>query len=188
MSVFTKEEIRDMLIAVVVISFIFSMPNFQTAFLESAVIVVIAFLTHELAHKFMARRFGSAAVFKVWPMGLLIGLVFSIIGIKFIAPGAVVISAYKFGRWKFNMPHIKMKEVGIISAVGPLTNILIAAIFLSFPGSFFTKLVSINSFLALFNLLPIQPLDGSKVFGWKPWVWFLMILISFILILRFAIF
>ncbi|MDO5826532.1 MAG: site-2 protease family protein, partial [Methanosphaera sp.] len=40
---------------------------------------------------------------------------------------------------------------------------------------------SVNSFLALFNLLPIPPLDGSKVIRWNLPLWLITIVISGIL-------
>jgi len=47
---------------------------------------------------------------------------------------------------------------------------------LFYPLTFFTGLISsigefgvfINLWLALFNFLPIGPLDGKKIFHWKP--------------------
>ncbi len=65
---------------------------------------------------------------------------------------------------------------GIVGAAGPTSNILIALIFgllirysalLPFlPGSFFqiaTFITFLNIVLAVFNLIPIPPLDGSKI-------------------------
>jgi Zn-dependent protease len=42
--------------------------------------------------------------------------------------------------------------------------------------------VSINSWLAFFNLLPLPPLDGSKVIVWKWQVWLLLIGIASFLV------
>jgi Zn-dependent protease len=62
-----------------------------------------------------------------------------------------------------------------VSAAGPVSNLVLAMIFsavlrlgLANPGlmqlAYFG--VSINIFLALFNLVPIPPLDGSHILAW----------------------
>ncbi|MEM3799995.1 MAG: site-2 protease family protein, partial [Thermoprotei archaeon] len=38
-------------------------------------------------------------------------------------------------------------------------------------GYVFAKTSSINVFLGFFNILPIPPLDGQKVFAWSKPVW-----------------
>ncbi|MDZ4228122.1 MAG: site-2 protease family protein, partial [Candidatus Levybacteria bacterium] len=65
------------------------------------------------------------------------------------------------------------KDLALVSLAGPLTNVLIAIIaslILRFiPYSIFYYLLSVvvqlNLLLAIFNLLPIPPLDGSKIFA-----------------------
>lgn len=180
MTIFSTEEIRDIAIAIAALTIIFAFPSYSNIF-EWLIIVVLAFLLHELAHKFVARKYGSLAFFKAWPFGILIGLVFMLLGLKFVAPGAVVIYPYRFGRWKH--PHVTLREMGIIAASGPAVNILLALIFVGLPGFFFSRLAFINAFLAFFNLLPVKPLDGSKVFAWKTWFWFAMQLISILLVI-----
>ena len=66
----------------------------------------------------------------------------------------------------YNLKNLKRDPI-LIALAGPLTNIILALIF-----SFFYKFfpldaliygVRINLILAIFNLLPIPPLDGSKL-------------------------
>lgn len=74
-----------------------------------------------------------------------------------------------------------MKDFALVSVAGPLTNILLALIasgiaHLAFPHMSFIELGSVNVFglflsyviqinlaLGIFNLVPIPPLDGSKL-------------------------
>ncbi len=129
------------------------------------------FVLHELMHKFTSERYGFRAQFRMWPQGLLLALLLSAFtGFVFAAPGATYIEGY----------GIRTKENGVISIAGPLTNIVIALIFFplifinggspivfeaGFLGSY------INIFLAAFNLLPIMPLDGAKVWRWNKMIW-----------------
>src|SRR3989344_1436052 len=185
---FTKMELRDIAIATLVLTLIFSFSAYPSISLSvdrlipAFIVVVTAFILHEMAHKFMAIKYRCDAYFKIWPQGLLLGLLTMFLPFKFVAPGATVIHPHRHGRWMFKESRLTVKEVGVIGAVGPMVNIVLALIFLPFAGlSLFNTLFSINAYLAFFNLLPIPPLDGSKVIAWTPWMWFFMIVLSGIL-------
>lgn len=187
MQLFTREEIRDLLIAVLAITLVFSFkpipnPGIDPRFPYFAIIVIIAFVFHELAHKFVAQKFGCAAFFKLWPYGIIFGLLLMLLGPKFVAPGAVMIYPFTFGRWGYRVIRLTTYENGLIALAGPAVNLFFALIFSLFQGWFFNLLVYINAWLAFINLLPIPPLDGSKVIAWKIWIWVFMIAISFILV------
>ena len=132
------------------------------------------FLLHELGHKFVAQRYGAWAEYRMYPMGLLMALVFSFLGFLFAAPGAVYIQG-----------RISRKQNGLISLAGPLTNILFGTSFivlwLAFPSlglwsSAFNWVGVLSLFLAGFNLIPLGPLDGKKVFNWSPTTWVLAVI------------
>jgi len=183
---FKKEEVRDLILSALAIALIFSFPHFQN-FLEYLAIVALSFILHELGHKFSAEKFNCLAFYKIWPAGILFGLIFMLAGIKFVAPGAVVIYPFRFGRWKFKARELTRKEEGIIAASGPLINLFFASLFLFSKNPFILSLSYVNAFLSFFNLLFVPPLDGSKIIQWKPLVWFLMFFPSLILLVSFVI-
>ncbi len=149
--------------------------NFSEALFISLIAVGAGFIFHELAHKYVAIHYGAHAEYRMWETGLLLALglgilsLFTGFGFIFAAPGAV---------WIYG-PHITRKQNGIISIAGPITNIVITLIFLMllfyFPFGLIGKTLftgaRINLFLAMFNLLPVPPLDGSKVIAWNPTIW-----------------
>lgn len=182
-------ELQEITISVLAIAFAFSLvqlgggiggvsePGFWLIFLITVVTVGLGFVLHELAHRHIARQYGAYAIFRAWPTGLLLMIGLAVIGSPFLfaAPGAVMIYA----------SHISREENGIISAAGPLTNIALALLFafgmfgLASATSGLGQLAmiafnvgfSVNVFLALFNLIPVFPLDGSKVYAWDWRVW-----------------
>lgn len=178
---FSKDEMKHILMSVTVLTLAFTLafsgitlgrhniPWLSTAeyilfyAAVSFIAVLSGFLLHELAHKFVAQRNGAWAEFRSYPFGLLIALIMSFTGFLFAAPGAVYIQGM-----------ISKKQNGLISIAGPLTNMVLGSIFIlvSIPVSdvlidYGLRLIgSINLLLAVFNLLPIPPLDGSKVLKW----------------------
>lgn len=62
----------------------------------------------------------------------------------------------------YNFRNPRRDEI-IVSLAGPFSNFLLAFIFSHFPGSLAYILTYTNLYLGIFNLLPIPPLDGSKV-------------------------
>lgn len=133
-------------------------------FVTCLILVFFSFLLHELGHKFTAQRYGMWSEFRMFPAGLVITLLSSFMGFLFAAPGAVVIQGYA-----------DKEANGRISIAGPIVNIVLAAIGIvgclltnySSAVLFFSMFASLNAFLALFNLLPIPPLDGSKIASWN---------------------
>ena len=177
-------EIRDLLISWLVLGFCFALILFHSLSLSGFIIALIGlgvgFICHELSHKFVAQKLGFRAEFRLWQTGLIIALVcafislFSPIGFLFAAPGAVYILSYTSKR-----------EGGLISLAGPSANIILALIFyaIAIHSSGLTQLIgtygmAINLWLATFNLLPIPPLDGSKIFAWNIPVWAMLMVIS----------
>jgi len=174
-----KSEFNQLVIAWLVLSFCFSIEalfksNFLTKFLISLVTLGLGFIAHEITHRNVARFYGCFAEFKLWPLGLIMALIFALISggkIIFAAPGAVYITP------RFFIPVSKDKY-GKIALSGPLANIVLALIFLSLTifnegllGSVSLIGFRINIWIAAFNLLPFGPMDGKKVFEWNVIVW-----------------
>ena len=169
---FSSDEIKDLMISTLAIALIFAwhgsgIPVINAKFIINLIIILIAvgsgFILHELAHRTVARHFSAWSEFKAWYEGLALALVLKVIlGFTFIAPGAVYI--YK--------NYLTIRENGLISIAGPLTNIALAFIFYMLNIPLISDIgYHVNIFLAAFNMIPIPPLDGSKVLSWNPLVY-----------------
>jgi Zn-dependent protease len=200
-----NQEIKDIIIAdaALIIAFslvlsdgIFGLISNPGAFLSKFVLFIpiavvavsLSFILHELMHKFVAQYYGAIAGFRTSYNGLIITLATGAVGFLLGIPGATMIYTNSFSR----------KENGIVSLAGPLTNFAVFAVFLAIfyilnPHSAFTSIaiqlsspssyinlliaftVFISLWLAFFNMLPITPLDGSKVLAWNAPVYIVML-------------
>jgi Zn-dependent protease len=155
----------------------------------SIAILVYSSILHEIMHGYIAYRLGDPTAKLLGRITLnprphidpFMSIVIPLI--VYIGSGGTFI----FGGAKpvpvdpFNLRD-GIKDLALVSVAGPLTNLLLAVIvaFLThalFPGvSFFeitnsgilgfilTTIIKWNILLAIFNLIPIPPLDGSKLF------------------------
>lgn len=188
---FTSSEIRDLIIAFFFISLCFAILyggrdiSALTYLLPIVMVGVgLGFILHELGHKFVSMKYGYWAEFKLWPQGLILALVTSFFGFVFAAPGAV----YTYANYMTDEIN------GKISIAGPIVNIVLAVVFLIiaalvYPDAFTSETsaliflvcslgYSINSFLAVFNLIPLGNLDGSKVLRWNIGIWIVTIAVA----------
>lgn len=184
-------EIFDIVVSVIALSVAFSLG--RTEYFPVILLTVgVGFVAHELAHRFVARHYGAVAFFKAWPEGLLLMFVMAFITggqFLFAAPGAVYIYSSSLSR----------RENGIISISGALMNCLLAVLFLliglaigigfgesqkalDLATAFITFGTFTNFYLAFFNMIPIPPLDGSKVIAWSFEVWAAFMLLLVILV------
>ncbi len=147
------------------------------------VALIISVIIHEMAHGYAANWLGD-------PTARLAGrlspnpLVHIDPMMSVILPGLLLLSGSPilFGAAKpvpytpYNLRNQKWGEA-IVAVAGPLSNIVIAIVFagiirlidlgvISMSETFVQLSVSIivlNIFLAVFNMIPIPPLDGSKI-------------------------
>ncbi|HLC68073.1 MAG TPA: site-2 protease family protein [archaeon] len=182
---FTVTEVKEITIAAAVLSVAFALAysdgimhvdtvKFPYMVFYAFVAVGIGFLAHELiGHKIVAQRLGMHGEFRMWRSGLAIALFSSLIGFVFAAPGAVYV-APRYDLWG-RAEHISKKKMGLVSIMGPVVNLVLAGAFFAlnyyYPSDLFGLAVFVNVWLGIFNMLPIPPLDGSKVFAWDKRIW-----------------
>ncbi len=176
----SKRELRDLLKAWLAISAAFGIAlagGFMALrtvgvlyyFSISAVAVGAGFLLHELAHKVVAQHYHCWAEFRSFDNMLWLALAMSLFGFVFAAPGAEMI-----------VGTVTKDRNGKISLAGPLTNVVLALLFLGamffVPSTGYLADITkygflINVILALFNLIPVGNFDGKKIWKWSKPVW-----------------
>lgn len=149
-----------------------------TNLLLSIIPALVCITLHELAHGYVAYRLGDDTAKRAGRLTLNPLKHIDIMGLAMMV-------IFKFGwakpvpvnMWKFKNPK---KGMAITAAAGPLSNIIIAVICLFIygvllgfgprigkVGSYFVEMLLITAYLstalAIFNIIPIPPLDGSKV-------------------------
>jgi Zn-dependent protease len=141
-------------------------------FILIAIPLLYSIIFHELAHGWVAYRMGDRTA---KALGRL-----SLNPLKHLDPiGTIMLFIFGFGWAKpvpVNFNQLRDRQMGMIlvSAAGIVTNILLAfgALFLNrllslSPSGISAELLyyfaQINIILAAFNLIPLPPLDGSKI-------------------------
>lgn len=145
-------------------------------------ILIMSVVVHEVSHGYVANYLGDKTAKLAGRLTLNPLKHLDFVG-SFLVPLLLVISkvGIVFGWAKpvpFNPYNLRDQKWGIamVAAAGPLSNIGIAIVFgilmrlaptLGFASEQFffiaSAIVLINIILAVFNLIPIPPLDGSKV-------------------------
>ncbi len=153
-----------------------------TEFLYTLPFLILSLVFHEMAHGWVAYGLGDKTAAEQGrlspnPLRHLDTWGTAMLFLTFLGSGGSFFFGWAkpvpIAPWHFRHPQRGMMLVG---AAGPLMNVAIAAVaaglaWLLYPGAPLGVLKAVNLtfalnvILALFNLIPIPPLDGSRIVG-----------------------
>ncbi|QQS23149.1 site-2 protease family protein [bacterium] len=146
--------------------------------LITLVILLFSAIVHEVSHGLMAEKLGDSTardegritlnpIPHIDPFGSIM-----LPALLLFVGSPIVFGAAKPVPVDFNNLHPRRLGMALVSLSGPLSNLILAVLFM-LPVKFglvdgvmaeiWLKAVLINLVLAVFNILPIPPLDGSKI-------------------------
>jgi len=135
-------------------------------------ILLYSIILHEISHGYVAYRLGDPTakyegrltlnpISHIDPIGTILLPILTLYTAGFVLGWAKPVP---YNPYNLKNPQ---RDSIYIALAGPLTNILLVLIFTFlykiFPSNIFLFGLRINLVLAFFNLLPIPPLDGSKI-------------------------
>ncbi len=160
--------------------------------------VLLAITVHEVAHGYVARRFGDTTAYMLGRLTLNPFKHIDPVGTVLVPAFMILTIGIAFGWAKpvpVNFSHLRnpKRDMAIVAVAGPAVNLIMAILWAVIAGvamrlvqaqlSFLEPLVLmgvagifINTVLMVLNLIPIPPLDGGRVaVGLLPgkWAWYL---------------
>lgn len=186
---FSRQELKSLAIVILVFAFIFSFREWGTDrfdffagisnFFMAVVIVSLAVFIHEAGQRLAALKIGLKTEVKVWWYGIIAALILCFLSrgriMFFAATGMWIhhLATHRLGYFRYG-PNVK--AFGFIAMMGPLSNIIVAT-FVKFlqvnlhlipmESVFVQKFFFFSWLFAVLNLLPIPPLDGSRILFWS---------------------
>ncbi|MEA2037699.1 MAG: hypothetical protein U9O94_09390 [Nanoarchaeota archaeon] len=178
---FTPSELRGFIITIIVFSFIISFKEWGRAefslrsglfnWFNAALIVVLGLIVYTSAQRIAGLSVGYKVEHKMWLTGLLVSLIFVFVSkgsIWLLLPGSIMIhhlAGHRLGYFRYGLGYFAN---GMIAAAGPIALISLAAIFKALNAymnaPLLEKAILFFIVLAIYDMLPIPPLSGSKLF------------------------
>ena len=179
---FTPLEIRSLIIAVLVTAFVFSFREWGYGddfslrigafnYFNAVLIVGLSFLIHISIQRIWSLGTGYRQEWKMWTFGLLFSLIMTFLtngAVWLILQGVFFVhhkAGHRIAWFRFD---INYWALGLIAVTGTFATIFFAALFKAMSvivaNSLIEKLITFNIAYALYSLIPLPPLDGSRTF------------------------
>jgi len=182
---FSRDELVSIIITILCLTFIIGFNDGrETTALDSfwfyhlfisLIIVAITVFVHLGGQRIIGLHSGFRIEYKLWWYGLILGIIITLVtrgSVWILLPGGIFLhhlAVHRLGYFRYGTNTLAMAMTGL---AGSVSNILLATIiktlelWFGFPVSsslFLSKLIIFNWIYALFNFIPIPPLDGALI-------------------------
>lgn len=145
----------------------------DATFLFALIILLFSVVIHEVSHGYIAEYFGDDTARRAGRLTLNPLRHLDPIG-SFLVPGFLALAGGVIFGWAKPVPfdprnlRNPRRDEGFVALAGPASNFILALVFIFlyravFSSPMFLLIIQVNIALAVFNLIPIPPLDGSKI-------------------------
>lgn len=138
-------------------------------------VVLITVLVHLIGQRIAGLHAGFRVEYKIWWYGLVIGIIVTLLTrghLWIILPGGIYLhhmAQHRLGYFRYGTNTLAMAMAALAGSIANIlfvTAIKTTEVWFGFPVSsnlFLSKLVLFGWIYALFNLIPIPPLDGATI-------------------------
>jgi len=179
---FSKKELGGFVLVVLTLGFITSFTKWGGVqfdarvgvwnwFVAALIFVVVVFV-HHAGQRLMGLAVGLRVEHEVWWQGVIAGVILALVSngrVKFLAATRAFehfMPVHRLGAFRYG-PNVKV--IAKITMAGPLANVVCASVvkYIESAGWISSvigdQLFFANVWFAFWNLLPIPPIDGSKI-------------------------
>ena len=178
---FTGHEIKGLAITILVFAFVISFKDwgdktFNLAagifnLFNAILIVTLSMLVYDAGKRIWALIIGYRVEYQMWGIGLILSLVIVFLtngNLWLLLPGGFVVhhmSGHRLGWFRYGINYFGIAMVAFAGSLFTLMLIIFFKIlYLLVPNALIQKAIMFNVILVITGLLPIPPLDGSKIY------------------------
>ena len=181
---FTAHELRGLAISILVIAFVISFDKWGAKsfdfgagfynFLNSILIAALSILVHDAGQRIWGLAIGYRIEFRMWIFGLIASLVIAFLNngripyLWLIVPGGFMLhhlAGHRLGFFRYGINYFGQAMVAFAGTLFTLTLIILLQVIRSFfPSTLIIEAIRFNVIYLIISLLPIPPMDGSKIF------------------------
>lgn len=132
----------------------------------------VAVILHDLAHRYVAWRYGVTTEYKFWFLGTIIMFITAIFfHVVYSSPSRLAIN---------DPEKLTVKQQAIVYGSGPVVSLIVFVAFLALvPFGGFAATVGLlgatmNLLTAVYALMPLEPMDGRKIYKWNKGIWLVL--------------
>ncbi len=179
---FTQSELRGLIIAILIIAFVFSYDDWGPGntfvlsigiynFFNAILIVALSILVHDAGQRIWALAIGYRLEFKMWSFGLGTAIVAALLtkgSLPLVIPAGFMLhhlAGHRLGFFRYGINYFGQAMVALAGPLSTLMLIILLKVLSVFsPNPLIQKAIIFNVIYSITCLIPIPPLDGSKIY------------------------